>query len=131
MDARASRTDARTALVPGATKVSLSSVPSTAVAGAALGAIVARATDDAGAVAAGFASDITMALGTNPGRATLTGTQTVRASNGVATFSNLSLDKVANGYTLTAAASGFRERDLERVQHHARGGVDSRDCRRQ
>ncbi|SET30373.1 S8 family serine peptidase [Stigmatella erecta] len=50
---------------------------------------------------------ITVALGNNPTGATLSGTLTVTAVNGVATFSNLSLDKVGTGYTLTATAEGL------------------------
>ena len=50
---------------------------------------------------------VTLALGANPGSATLGGTLTVNAVNGVATFNNLTLDKVGTGYTLTAAAAGL------------------------
>ena len=38
---------------------------------------------------------------------TLSGTTIVTAVNGVATFSDLSIDKAGNGYTLVAAASGL------------------------
>src|SRR5581483_8387063 len=47
-------------------------------------------------------SSVTLAIGTNPGPGNLSGTTTVPVSSGVATFSGLSIDKVANGYTLTA-----------------------------
>src|SRR5207237_1144191 len=47
----------------------------------------------------------TVAIGTNPGGGTLSGTTTVAAVSGVATFSNLSIDKVGTGYTLTAASA--------------------------
>ncbi|HYH99699.1 S8 family serine peptidase [Hyalangium sp.] len=50
---------------------------------------------------------ITVALGANPGNSTLSGSTTVDAANGVATFGNLSLDKVAAGYTLVASADGL------------------------
>jgi hypothetical protein len=36
---------------------------------------------------------------------TLSGTLTVNAVNGVATFSNLSIDQVGNGYTLVVTAA--------------------------
>src|SRR6185437_10098239 len=42
-------------------------------------------------------------IGTNPGSGTLSGTTTVAAVNGVATFAGLSIDKSGNGYTLTAS----------------------------
>src|SRR5207247_10705656 len=46
---------------------------------------------------------VTVATGTNPGGGTLSGTPTVAASGGVATFSDLSINKSGNGYTLTAS----------------------------
>ena len=50
---------------------------------------------------------MTIAIGANPGGATLGGTLTVNASNGVATFPDLTLDQVGTGYTLTAASTGL------------------------
>ena len=47
-------------------------------------------------------SNVTLALGTNPGNGTLSGNLTVAAANGVATFGNLSINKVGTGYILTA-----------------------------
>jgi predicted outer membrane repeat protein len=52
-------------------------------------------------------ANVTLALGTNPSGATLSGTLTVAAVNGTATFANLSLDKVGNGYTVTASGSAL------------------------
>jgi hypothetical protein len=48
-----------------------------------------------------------MAIGTNPSGGTLAGTLTVSATGGVATFSDLSIDKSGTGYTLTATATGL------------------------
>src|SRR5206468_3432220 len=50
---------------------------------------------------------ITVAIGTNPGGGTLSGTATVSAVSGVAAFSNLSIDKAGVGYTLAAASGGL------------------------
>ena len=50
-------------------------------------------------------ANVTLALGANPGGSTLSGTATVAAVAGVATFSNLSLNRAGIGYTL-AASSG-------------------------
>ncbi len=47
---------------------------------------------------------VTIALANNPGDTTLGGTTTVNAVNGAATFSNLSITSIANGYTLTATS---------------------------
>ena len=52
-------------------------------------------------------SNVTVAIGTNAGGGTLSGTTTVAASGGVASFSTLSIDRVGNGYTLTAADGGL------------------------
>jgi len=48
-----------------------------------------------------------MAIGTNPGSGTLSGTNPVAASGGTATFSDLSINKMGEGYTLTATADGL------------------------
>ncbi|MDP9225907.1 MAG: hypothetical protein M3P18_19125, partial [Actinomycetota bacterium] len=50
--------------------------------------------------------NVALAIGTNPSSGTLSGTTTVAASatTGIATFSNLSINKAGNGYTLTASA---------------------------
>ncbi len=45
---------------------------------------------------------VTVAIGTNPGAGTLSGTSMVAAVSGVATFSPLSLNKSGTGYTLVA-----------------------------
>src|SRR3989449_404447 len=52
-------------------------------------------------------TSITVAIGTNPASGTLSGTTTVAAVSGVATFSDLSIDKAGTGYTVTASATGL------------------------
>src|SRR5438477_195906 len=52
-------------------------------------------------------ASVTVAIGTNPGGGTLSGTATVSAVGGVATFSNLSIDKSGTGYTFTAASGAL------------------------
>lgn len=61
-----------------------------------------------GTTATGYTGNVTMALGTNPTNATLGGTTVVAASSGVATFSNLTLNRSGKNFTLraTAAAQG-------------------------
>ena len=51
-------------------------------------------------------SSITLSIGGNPGGGTLTGTLTVSAVNGVASFNDLKIDKTGTAYTLNAASSG-------------------------
>jgi hypothetical protein len=82
--------------------------PANALAGQVLTpAVTVLVLDAAGNVVAGDTSQVTLTLGINPGGATLGGTHTVAAVNGVATFSNLSLDKAGVGYTLTATDGGL------------------------
>lgn len=50
---------------------------------------------------------ITVAIAANPGGATLSGTKTVQARAGAATFVDLSIDKAANGYSLSATSVLF------------------------
>ncbi len=52
-------------------------------------------------------ASITIAIGTNPGAGALSGTATVSAVNGVATFSGLSINKSGTGYTLSATSAGL------------------------
>jgi hypothetical protein len=51
---------------------------------------------------------VTVALGANPpGSAVLSGSKTVSFVSGVSTFSDLTVNLVGTGYTLTATSSGF------------------------
>lgn len=66
-------------------------------------------TDASGNVATSFSGTVTIAIGHNGGTitaGTLSGTKTVTAVNGVATFSDLSIDQLGNGYTLVVSAGG-------------------------
>src|SRR5205807_5356967 len=54
-------------------------------------------------VVATDASNVTLSIGTNSGGGTLSGTVTVAAVNGIATFRNLSINKAGTGYTLVAS----------------------------
>jgi len=57
--------------------------------------------------ATSFTGALSVALGNNPSAATLSGTLTVNASNGVATFLDLRLDRAGSGYTLVASSPGL------------------------
>jgi hypothetical protein len=50
---------------------------------------------------------VTLVLGNNPGGGTLAGTLTEPAVNGVATFSDLSINEPGFGYTLAASSTGL------------------------
>ncbi len=53
---------------------------------------------------ASASSDITLAIGANPGGGVLAGSRTVAGNNGLATFSNLSIDAFGSNYTLVASS---------------------------
>jgi CSLREA domain-containing protein/uncharacterized repeat protein (TIGR01451 family) len=52
-------------------------------------------------------ANVTIAIGTNPVGGTLSGTATVAAVAGVATFNGLSINTAGNGYTLAADSTGL------------------------
>lgn len=81
--------------------------PTGATAGVALPPVKVRAVDATDTLVTNFTGVITVALAANPGGATLSGTKSVAAVGGVATFSTLSLDQSDTGYTLSATASGL------------------------
>ncbi|MGI5863912.1 MAG: Ig-like domain-containing protein [Myxococcales bacterium] len=82
--------------------------PSTVTAGAAIAPAVQVAVEDEfGNRVTEASTTVTVALGTNPGTATLSGTTTVETAGGIATFDSLSLDKAARGYVLAASADGL------------------------
>jgi Tol biopolymer transport system component len=90
-----------------ATKLAFTVQPSNTVAGAAIAPAVKVTVQDAGGNTFSSAAPITLAIGTNPSGGTLSGTVTVNAIGGVAVFSDLSIDQVGTGYTLTASSAGL------------------------
>jgi len=96
-------------IIPGvAASLAFTVQPVTTSAGASLTPAVQVTVQDAlGNTVTSSTTQITVAIGTNPGGATLGGTPTQTAVGGIATFSGLSLNKVGTGYTLTAAATGL------------------------
>ncbi len=92
----------------GATQLAFTVQPSDEVAGVAIApAVQVTARDAMNNTVTGFTGNITISIAVNPGGSTLSGTTTVAAVSGVATFSNLSLDRSASGYTLQATAPGL------------------------
>src|SRR3989475_7865007 len=91
-------------ITPGtATQLAFSQQPGTTVANRIITpAVKVRALDALGILATSFAGNVSVALGSNPGGATLGGTTPVTAVSGVATFFDLSLNKTGTAYTLTA-----------------------------
>ena len=89
---------------PPATQLAFTGQPASDTVDAALAPVKVTARDAAGAVATEFTGTITVAMGLNPGNASLSGTLAVPAVAGVATFSDLSLSAAEDGYTLTATS---------------------------
>ncbi len=82
--------------------------PGTTGAGEAISPAVQVAVRDAfGNLVTNAPTSVTISIGNNPGGATLGGTTTVSTSGGVATFGNLTLDRLGSDYTLVADASGL------------------------
>jgi len=83
--------------------------PSDAVAGASIApAMTVEVVDAANQrVTTDNTTQITLSINNNPGGSTLSGTATQTVVNGLATFGNISLDKVGTGYTLNAASTGL------------------------
>lgn len=73
--------------------------PTTVTAGQTFGFTV-QIIDVYNGVATSYDAPITISLGNNPGGATLGGTLTAYPINGVVTFTDLTLDKAGDGYTL-------------------------------
>jgi hypothetical protein len=91
-----------------ANKLAFSVQPTNSTAGASIAPSLQVTVEDAqGNTVTTATNMITVAIGTNPSSGTLSGTTTVAAVNGVATFSNLSINLSGNGYTLTASATGL------------------------
>ena len=77
--------------------------PATTAAGAAITPAVTVKVEDAnGNIVTSDSSLVTLAIGNNPAVGTLSGTVSVHAVNGVATFGNLSINNAGSGYTLRA-----------------------------
>jgi hypothetical protein len=79
--------------------------PSIVTAGTGFG-LTFQAEDSSGNLVSSFHGTVTVGLASNPGGTTLGGTLTVAASDGVATFSGLTITKAASGYTLYVSGSG-------------------------
>jgi len=89
------------------TQLAFKTQPATAVAGVSIGSFQVEVRDANGTLVPGATNAVTIAIANNAGGGTLTGTKTVIANAGVATFAGLSLNKVGTGYTLQATATGL------------------------
>ena len=89
-----------------ATKLAFGQQPSSTSVGANISpAVTVRILDGGNNLVTSDARNVTLAPGTNPSGGTLSGTTTVAASGGIATFPSLAISKAGNGYTLVASSS--------------------------
>ncbi len=68
-------------------------------------AVTVRILDASNNLVTSSTRNVSLTIGTNPSSGTLTGTTTVVAVGGIATFSNLSINNAGNGYTLVASSA--------------------------
>ena len=96
-------------VTPGAAaQLAFTAQPNTATAGATIAPPVeVTARDVQGNTATSFTGNVTVAIAANPGGGLLSGTTSVAAVAGVATFSNLSTNKSGAGYTLRATSGSL------------------------
>ncbi len=96
-------------VTPGtATALAFTTQPSNTAANAPIAPpVVVEVRDAFGNRVTNSSAAVTMGFGTNPGGGTLSGTLLQTAASGVATFSSLSINNIANGYSLMASASGL------------------------
>jgi hypothetical protein len=87
-----------------ASQLEFQNQPGTGAAGSPIPAVRVEVQNSQGGMVSEGSVGVTVALADNPTGATLSGTLTVIASNGVATFSNLRIDQAGSGYTLRATA---------------------------
>jgi titin len=90
-----------------ATQLVVTTQPPASVTAGAGFTLKVSAEDPFGNVVTSFTGSVTIALDNNPGGSTLSGTLTVTVVKGVATFTNLSLNKPGSGYTLKVSSTGL------------------------
>src|SRR3989442_3468074 len=91
-----------------ATKLGFTGQPTNVAAAQPITPAVQVAVQDAvGNSVLGATDAVTVTLGSNPSGGTLGGTRTVSASQGIATFADLRIDRPGSGYTLLASAAGL------------------------
>lgn len=99
--------DPQTAQPPFATKLGFTVQPTGGVEGSSIGQVVVAVQDSTGATVGNATDPVTLDIGTNPSGGVLSGTATVAASGGLATFNGLTINLAGTDYTLNATAAGL------------------------
>jgi hypothetical protein len=100
-------TNAITVTAATATQVVITQQPPATVQVSSPFALQASIEDAYGNVVTTASGTVSVAFASNPTGATLGGTTSVTASQGVASFTNLTINKVGSGYTLGVSSSGL------------------------
>jgi len=87
-----------------ATQLNFGQQPTSSASGASITPALTVRILDVGGTLVDSTANVTLAIGTNPSGGTLSGTATVAAVAGIATFSNLSINTAGAGYTLIASS---------------------------
>ncbi|HUZ41829.1 MAG TPA: type II secretion system protein, partial [Acidimicrobiales bacterium] len=91
-----------------ATQLAFTTQPVTTADGASITpSVVVSVEDSSGMVVTTSSASIALVLGTNPGSGALSGTSPVSAVDGSATFSDLSINALGSGYTLSATSTAL------------------------
>jgi plastocyanin len=107
-----------------ATQLAFRVQPSASTAGRTITpAVEASLQDASGDLVSNAENTVTIALGLNPSGATLSGTTTVNAAGGVATFLDLQISKPGTGYTLSATSPNLTAASSEIFDVAAAPGV--------
>uniref|UniRef100_UPI003593F311 MBG domain-containing protein n=1 Tax=Aquiflexum sp. TaxID=1872584 RepID=UPI003593F311 len=93
--------------VGAATQLAFLAQPQNAVIGSSTGVITVEILDANGNRVTNNTTSVNLSIANNAGSGTLSGTATVNADTGLATFSGLSINKVGEGYTLSATSTGL------------------------
>jgi hypothetical protein len=94
--------------VGAAARLAVVQQPTNTTAGSSITPAVTVAIQDANGNVVTTATDsVSVSIGTNPASGTLGGTRTVAAVNGIATFTDLWINKAGAGYTLAFASAGL------------------------
>lgn len=96
-----------TEVVGAPARLAFASQPGSAVAGMSLGTVSVLVQDRFGNTVTSATNTVSLAIGSNPGSGTLSGTASVAAASGLATFGVLSIDKTGTGYTLVATSGAL------------------------
>ncbi|MHA8056751.1 beta strand repeat-containing protein, partial [Aquirufa nivalisilvae] len=85
-------------------KLTFGTQPANTVAGATMSNVTVRIEDASNNLVSTATNSVTLAINTNPGSGTLSGTVTRNAVNGIATFNDLSINKTGTGYNFSATS---------------------------